>query len=41
MTIVRKWLAAAGVLLIVSGCGRQQPVRAKQESGPIPVRVAR
>lgn len=40
MTIVRKWLAAAGVLLIVSGCGRQQPVRAKQESGPIPVRVA-
>jgi RND family efflux transporter MFP subunit len=40
MTIVRKGLAAAGVLLIVSGCSRQQPVRVKQESGPIAVRVA-
>lgn len=40
MTIVRKGLAAAGLLLIVSGCSRQQPVRAKQESGPIAVRVA-
>ncbi|MEO8026468.1 MAG: efflux RND transporter periplasmic adaptor subunit [Bryobacteraceae bacterium] len=25
---------------LISGCGRQQPVEAKQDSGPVPVRIA-
>ena len=28
------------ILLVVSGCQKQAPVKAKQESGPIPIRVA-
>jgi RND family efflux transporter MFP subunit len=40
MTIVQKRLALAGLLFVLAGCSRQQPVRAKLDSGPIPVRVA-
>jgi RND family efflux transporter MFP subunit len=28
------------ILLTITGCSRQQPIQAKQDSGPVPVRVA-
>jgi multidrug efflux pump subunit AcrA (membrane-fusion protein) len=40
MSMVRKWLAAAGGLLVVSGCSRQPAAPVKQHSDPIAVRVA-
>ncbi|MDP2997236.1 MAG: efflux RND transporter periplasmic adaptor subunit [Bryobacterales bacterium] len=40
MTIVQQRLALAGFLFVVAGCSRQQPVLVKQDTGPIPVRVA-
>jgi RND family efflux transporter MFP subunit len=40
MTICQQRLALAGLFLVLAGCSRQQPVQVRQDSGPIPVRVA-
>ena len=40
MILVRKWLALAALAVILCGCNRQQQVQPKQDTSPIPVRVA-
>lgn len=40
MIIVQNRLALAGAMLIFAGCSRQPQVQVKQDSGPVPVRVA-
>ncbi len=34
------WIAVSGLLLISASCTKQQPVQAKQDTGPVPVNTA-